>query len=95
MKGRESSIRRLVAVYLALLLLLALTASATALPPGWWSTPIGLAIACAKIFLIAYVFMNLRNQPGLVRIFAGAGLFWLMIMIALTSCDYITRAWPG
>lgn len=95
MIGQEPTISRLVAVYVALLLLLLLTASATALPTGWWSTPIGLTVACSKIFLISSFFMNLRNQPGLVRVFAGTGLFWLFIMITLTSCDYITRAWPG
>jgi cytochrome c oxidase subunit 4 len=65
------------------------------LPSGWWSTPIGLLIAFAKAFLIAFFFMNLRGQTGLVRTFAVAGLFWLLIMMALTASDYLTRAWPG
>jgi cytochrome c oxidase subunit IV len=79
----------------ALISLLALSAGATALPSGWWSTPIGLLVASVKIALISSYFMNLRNQPGLVRIFASAGIFWLAIMIVLTWCDYATRAWPG
>jgi cytochrome c oxidase subunit 4 len=95
MKVREQTVPHLVVVYVALICLLALTAGATAFPTGWWSTPIGLLVASVKIVLISCYFMNLRNQPGLVRIFACAGLFWLTIMIVLTSCDYITRAWPG
>jgi cytochrome c oxidase subunit 4 len=89
------SIPRLLAVYAALLCLLALTAGATMLPAGWWSTPIGLFIGFAKAFLIACFFMNLRGQAGLVRTFAVAGLFWLAVMMVLTASDYLTRAWPG
>jgi cytochrome c oxidase subunit IV len=95
MTERAPSISRLIGVYATLLCLLASTAAATLLPSGWWSTPIGLFIALSKAFLIAYFFMNLRGQPGIVRTFAVAGLFWLLIMMVLTGSDYLTRAWPG
>jgi cytochrome c oxidase subunit IV len=95
MTNRAQSIPKLVAVYAALICLLALTAGSTALPVGWWSTPTGLVIAAVKAFLIAYFFMNLRGQPGIVRVFAVAGLFWLLILLVLSASDYFTRAWPG
>jgi len=95
MTERTQSIPRLVAVYVALLCLLALTAGSTILPGGWWSTPISLFIAFIKTFLIAYFFMNLKGQPGIVRVFAVAGLFWLLILLTLSASDYFTRAWPG
>jgi hypothetical protein len=37
--------------------------------------------------------MRLRHQPGLVRIFAVAGLFWLAILVVLTLSDFLTRTW--
>ena len=95
MTERAQSIPRLVAVYLALLCLLTLTAASTALPVGWWSTPISLVIAFVKAFLIAYFFMNLRGQPGIVRVFAVAGLFWLLILLVLSASDFFTRGWLG
>jgi cytochrome c oxidase subunit 4 len=95
MTERTQSIPRLVAVYTALLCLLTLTAGSTALPIGWWSTPISLVIAFVKAFLIGYFFMNLRDQPGIVWVFAVAGLFWLLILLLLSESDYFTRAWPG
>jgi cytochrome c oxidase subunit 4 len=95
MTSTTPSITRLIAVYLALICLLAGTAGSTMLPSGWWSTPIGLLIAFAKAFLIGYFFMNLRAQGALVRIFAMAGLFWFLIMMVLTSSDYLSRVWPG
>jgi cytochrome c oxidase subunit 4 len=93
MKASASNLRPLLAVYVALLVLLALTAGATFLPQGWWSTPFSLLIASAKACLIFYFFMRLRNYTGLVRVFALAGFFWLAILLLLTAADYFTRTW--
>jgi cytochrome c oxidase subunit 4 len=87
--------RRLVMVYLVLLALLALTATATLLPPGPWSTPIALGVALVKAALIFIYFMRLREQTGLVRLFAVAGFFWLAILMTLTCADFFTRGWPA
>jgi cytochrome c oxidase subunit 4 len=38
------------------------------------------------------IFMELGNRPGLVRAFAGAGFFWLMILLWLGLMDFVTRA---
>jgi cytochrome c oxidase subunit 4 len=92
MTERAQTIPKLVAVYLALLCLLALTAASTVIPAGWWSTPISLVIAFFKTFLIAFFFMNLKGQPGIVRVFAVAGVFWVMILLTLSASDYFTRA---
>jgi cytochrome c oxidase subunit 4 len=94
MKAVEVTLRPLLSVYAALMVLLAATAGASFLPPGWWSTPISLSIAIAKASLVFVVFMRLRNQPGLVRVFALAGFFWLAILIILSLSDFLTRAWP-
>ena len=94
MKEDTQSLGRLVLVYVALIGLLALTAGSVALPAGWWTTPVSLAIAVAKAILIFYFFMRLRTQSGLVRVFALAGFFWLAILLVLTAADYFTRNWP-
>jgi cytochrome c oxidase subunit 4 len=94
MNAEDPAFRPLFATYAALIVLLALTAAATALPTGWWSTPIGLAVAVAKASLIFVVFMRLRSQSPLVRTFALVGFFFLAIMIALTLADYVTRLVP-
>ena len=85
------SLPRLILVYVALLALLGLTATATLLPPGPWSTPVALAIAAGKAMLIFIYFMRLRERPGLVRVFALAGFFWLAILMGLTVADFFTR----
>jgi cytochrome c oxidase subunit 4 len=94
MNSGDSSLRPLFGTFAALIVLLTLTAGATALPPGWWSTPLSLLIAGAKAALIFTVFMRLRTQGGLVRVFALAGFFFLTILLVLTAADFFTRTWP-
>jgi cytochrome c oxidase subunit 4 len=94
MNTEAHPIRPLLAVYAILMMLLVATATASVLPSGRWSTPISLSIAVAKASLVFCVFMRLRFQPSLVRIFALAGFFWLAILIVLALTDFLTRAWP-
>jgi cytochrome c oxidase subunit 4 len=94
MNASTQSLRLILIVYVVLIGLLALSAGATFLPGGWWSTPISMTIALAKASLIFFYFMRLRSQSGLVRVFALAGFFWLAILVVLTLADYLTRAWP-
>ena len=83
----------LIGVYPGLLVLLSLTALGARLPAGPWSLPIALSIAIAKLGLIFYYFMNLRQHRGMTWIFAAAGFFWLAIALVLTFSDYLTRNW--
>jgi cytochrome c oxidase subunit 4 len=84
----------LLLVYIALVALLAITVGAALLPIDRSIKPVvGLVVAAAKAGLIASVFMELRNRGGMVRVFAAAGFFWLVLMFVLTGADYLTRGW--
>lgn len=61
-----------------------------------FNTPIALAIAFFKVGLVVWFFMDLRDENPLTKLYASAGLIWLLILIGLTLADYLTRAWmPG
>jgi cytochrome c oxidase subunit 4 len=77
--------------WLALMVLLALTTASAFIPLGSANLFVSLAIAIAKALVVLLFFMELRVSSALVRVFAAAGFFWLMIMIALTSADYTHR----
>jgi cytochrome c oxidase subunit 4 len=94
MKAVPDPILRIFKVYGGLMALLLLTASASRLASGWYSMPVALGAAVAKLALIFWFFMNLGRQRPLVRIFAAAGFFWLAVLIVLSASDYLTRAWP-
>jgi cytochrome c oxidase subunit 4 len=38
------------------------------------------------------IFMEVRHSNKLVKVFAVAGFFWLLIQFTLTASDYLTRA---
>jgi cytochrome c oxidase subunit 4 len=83
--------RALLLSWLALLCLLGVTVFAAYQPLGAFNTAIALAIALAKALLVAVFFMELRQRGGLTIAFAGAGFFWLGIMLWLAMADYVTR----
>jgi len=83
------------AVFAALLLLLAATVAAAQFDLGRWNFPTATTIAALKGLLIILFFMHVRYSPPLTWLFAGAGFFWLVLLISLTFSDYITRPMRG
>ena len=77
----------------SLLAFLALTIAAAYVNLGPLNTMIALSISFAKGTLIVLFFMHLRYQKPLFWVFAGAGFFWLGIMLVLALSDYLTRDW--
>lgn len=78
-------------VWLVLLALLATTVAASFVLTGASSVTIGLGIAVAKAGLVYWFFMRLSDQRGLIRLAAGAGVSWLLILLSLSLADYLTR----
>jgi cytochrome c oxidase subunit 4 len=78
-------------VFLALMVLTALTVWAAYQDLGAWNAVLALAIASAKALLVAIVFMHLRRAERLVWLFAGAAILWLLILFGLTLADVDTR----
>ncbi len=77
--------------WLALLALLGITVYAAYLPLGTLNSTVALAIALTKAVIVASIFMELRQANALTVAFAGAGLFWLAILLWLALGDYLTR----
>jgi cytochrome c oxidase subunit 4 len=83
--------RQLVLTWLCLLVLLGLTVAAAYQPLGAFNTGLSMVIALIKAALVAAVFMELWRGSAFNIVFAGAGFFWLAIMLWLTFADYLTR----
>jgi len=83
--------RPLVITWLALLVLLAISAGSALLPLGWVNTAIGLVIAVLKALLVAIVFMRLRRAHALLRIAAITGVVTMALLFILSGADYATR----
>ena len=93
MSETSSSPRIYFGVFGALLALTALTAAVAYLDLGSFNVVAALTIAAAKALLVAIFFMHLRGSSRLLWLYAGAGLLWLMLLMALTLNDALTRIW--
>ncbi|HZT19750.1 MAG TPA: cytochrome C oxidase subunit IV family protein [Dongiaceae bacterium] len=80
-----------VAGWLALLALLAASAVSAYLHLGRAQDFIPLGLAVIQAVIIIIVFMRLASGISMKWAFAGAGFFWLMILLGLSSTDYMTR----
>jgi len=90
-----AGVRRLLLVWLALMLLLAATLGAAFLPLGAAKPWIGYGLAGGKAGLILWFFMDMRGEGGLMRLATGAALLWILFMLCLIGADYLSRASPG
>lgn len=50
-----------------------------------------IAVAATMAATVLVIFMELDRGASLLRVFAGAGFFWLALLFVLTAADYLTR----
>jgi cytochrome c oxidase subunit 4 len=91
MNAQQHPVRRLLWIWLALLVLLAATTASAWIDLGAGNSIANLIIAGAKAALIALFFMHLRRSDATVRLAAGAALLFLFFLAFLTFDDYLTR----
>lgn len=77
--------------WLALVALFVANVGSAYLPLGSGNVAINLLIAAVMVVVLATFLMGLRNSTILLRIIALSGLFWTIIMFALTFNDYLSR----
>jgi len=78
-------------IFATLLLLLGLTWGIGYIDLGPFNLIVALTIAIAKALLVVMFFMHIKGSNRLLHLAAGAGLLWLLILLALTFADYTTR----
>jgi len=79
------------AVFAALIILLAITIGVAFLHLGPFNVAAALFIAVVKATLVVLFFMHVKYSSRLTWIFAAGGLLWLVIMIILMMSDYLNR----
>ena len=83
-----------VGIWIALMVLTALTAGLSYLDLGPLSAAIALLIATTKGSLVVLFFMHAKYISARTTwLVILAGFFWLLILLSLTMTDYISRLW--
>ena len=95
MSDHSASYKPYIVVFVALLLLTLVTVDVAFYDAGLLSLPLALAIACTKATLVVLYFMHVRQSEHLIWIVVAGGFLWLLILLALTLGDVLTRGWLG
>jgi cytochrome c oxidase subunit 4 len=78
-------------IFLTWLALLALELGVSFVPFSPTARPLILIPALVMLGVILTSFMQVGQGPVIVRLFAAAGLLWLVILLAVGSLDPLTR----
>jgi cytochrome c oxidase subunit 4 len=82
-------------VFALLLVLTGITVGVALVDLGPVNNVAAVGIAVIKASLVLVYFMHLRFTSRLTWVFAGAGFFWLIVLITFTMSDELTRNWLG
>jgi cytochrome c oxidase subunit 4 len=56
---------------------------------------VALTIAVIKASAVVLIFMHVRWSSRLTQVIVVSGIFWLIILLAFTMSDYLSRGgWP-
>jgi cytochrome c oxidase subunit 4 len=89
------SVKTYVLVFLALIAATLITTAVAFVDLGDFSVVVALAIATFKMLLVALFFMHVRHSTRLTKLVLLGGMLWLLILVALTMSDMLTRGWAG
>jgi cytochrome c oxidase subunit 4 len=82
-------------VFVALMVGTAITVGVTYVDLGWLNLPVALAIATVKAMLVILFFMHLKDHPKLIKVTFGTAFFFLLVLVAITLSDYLSRGHRG
>jgi len=91
MSSHIAPIKTYLAIWIALMVLLALTIGAAFIHMGHLNLAITLLIAGIKAAMVVLYFMHVRWSSRLTWVFASAAVLWLGILFVLSVSDYTTR----
>ncbi len=88
-------VRVYVTIFLALMVLTALTVRAAFIDLGPMNNVIMLGIAITKATLVVLYFMHVRYSDRLTWILVSTGFVFVAVMVLITISDPISRGWLG
>jgi cytochrome c oxidase subunit 4 len=80
-------------IFIALMVLTAITVGVAFVPLGALNFPVAISIAITKATLVVLYFMHVKYSSRLTKMIVGMALFFLLTMFGLTLTDYLSRGW--
>lgn len=83
--------RHYVLVFLALMVLTAITIAAAFVNMGPLNNVVALLIAGTKASLVVLIFMGVRHSTTMIKVSVLSAIFFLVVIFLLLFADYTTR----
>lgn len=93
--GHIAPVGLYITIFLALMVMTALTVGAAFFNLGLLNASVALAIAIFKATLVVLFFMHVKYQSRLTKLVVMTGLFFLVILLGETMIDYASRGLLG
>jgi|SRR5579859_5196057 cytochrome c oxidase subunit 4 len=87
------SVRTYVTIWVILTVMTFVTYYVAQIELGAWNIVVALLIAFFKMMLVILFFMNAKADSPLTKLFAGAGFFWMILLLGQFFIDYVSRGW--
>jgi len=87
------SVRTYVTIWAILTTMTFVTYYVAQIELGAWNIVVALLIAFFKMMLVILFFMNVKAESPLTKLFAGAGFFWMILLLGQFFIDYVSRGW--
>jgi cytochrome c oxidase subunit 4 len=84
-----------VLVFMALIIFTGLTYGIALINLGPFNAIVAITIAMIKTLLVILFFMHVKYSPKMTKVTVVSGFFFLLILVALSLTDYISRPWAG
>ena len=91
MSEHITPVRTYVVIFLALMVLTAVTVAVAFMQLGPLNDIVAMGIAVTKACLVILYFMHVRQSSQLTKVVVLAGFLWLLFLIGFTMSDYLTR----
>lgn len=91
MSDHVSPVSLYVTIFLALMVLTAMTVGAAFVDLGSFNFPVAMAIAVFKASLVIWFFMHVKYQSHLTKLTLATGLFFLTILLGMMLIDYTSK----
>jgi cytochrome c oxidase subunit 4 len=92
MSGHVSPVSLYITIFLALMVLTAVTVGAAFVDLGQLNFSVAMLIAGFKATLVVWYFMHVKHSSNLTKLTVATGLFFLMILLGLFLVDYGSKA---
>ena len=90
--GHVSPVSLYITIFLALMVLTAVTVGAAFVNLGQFNFLVAMIIAGFKASLVIWYFMHVKYQSSLTKLTVATGLFFLAILLGMMLIDYTSKA---